>query len=55
MKQEYSIGQLAALSDCSVQLIRHYEGIIRPDRWDLIGGIIYLVGTGIILFVPRQS
>lgn len=27
MKQDYSIGQLATLSDCSVQLIRHYESI----------------------------
>jgi small multidrug resistance family-3 protein len=25
----------------------------RPDRWDLIGGAISLVGMGIIAFAPR--
>ena len=24
-----------------------------PDRWDLIGGLVCLVGAGIILFGPR--
>ncbi len=24
-----------------------------PDRWDLIGGLVCLVGAGIILFAPR--
>jgi small multidrug resistance family-3 protein len=24
-----------------------------PDRWDLIGGAVCLIGAGIILFVPR--
>jgi small multidrug resistance family-3 protein len=24
-----------------------------PDRWDLIGGAVCLVGAGIILFAPR--
>jgi small multidrug resistance family-3 protein len=28
------------------------EGI-RPDRWDLIGSIICLIGTAVILFGPR--
>jgi small multidrug resistance family-3 protein len=28
------------------------EGL-RPDRWDLIGGAISLVGAGIILWAPR--
>jgi len=28
------------------------EGV-RPDRWDLIGAAICLVGTGVILFGPR--
>lgn len=28
------------------------EGI-RPDRWDLIGAAVCLVGTAIILFGPR--
>jgi small multidrug resistance family-3 protein len=28
------------------------EGI-RPDRWDLVGAAICLVGTGVILFAPR--
>lgn len=26
----------------------------RPDRWDLIGAAICVVGTGIILFAPRH-
>ena len=30
------------------------EGI-RPDRWDLLGGAICLLGAGIILFAPRAS
>lgn len=25
----------------------------RPDRWDIIGGIVCLIGTAIILFGPR--
>ncbi|MFQ5716852.1 MAG: YnfA family protein [Nitrospinales bacterium] len=25
----------------------------RPDRWDVLGGIICLVGAGVILFGPR--
>lgn len=28
------------------------EGV-RPDRWDLIGAAICLVGAGVILFGPR--
>lgn len=27
----------------------------RPDRWDLIGGLVCLVGAGIILFGPRAN
>jgi small multidrug resistance family-3 protein len=27
----------------------------RPDRWDLIGGGVALVGAAIILFGPRES
>ncbi len=27
----------------------------RPDRFDLIGGTICLIGTGIILFAPRGA
>jgi len=30
------------------------EGM-RPDRWDLIGGAVCLVGTAIILFGPRAA
>ncbi|KQY51187.1 YnfA family protein [Lysobacter sp. Root494] len=30
------------------------EGI-RPDRWDVIGAGICLVGAGIILFAPRST
>jgi small multidrug resistance family-3 protein len=26
---------------------------IRPDRWDLLGGTVALVGMGIIMFSPR--
>lgn len=27
---------------------------ILPDRWDLIGGAVCLIGAGIILFAPRS-
>ena len=27
----------------------------RPDRWDLVGGGVALLGTAIILFGPRSS
>jgi small multidrug resistance family-3 protein len=30
------------------------EGV-RPDRWDVIGAAICLVGAGVILFGPRGS
>lgn len=26
----------------------------RPDRFDLLGGVIVLVGAGVILFAPRS-
>lgn len=29
------------------------EGI-RPDRWDLLGSLVCLAGTGLILFGPRH-
>jgi small multidrug resistance family-3 protein len=28
---------------------------IRPDRWDVIGAAVCLVGAGIILFGPRYA
>lgn len=27
----------------------------RPDRWDLLGGTVCLVGAGLILFGPRSA
>ena len=30
------------------------EGM-RPDRWDVIGGLVCLVGAGIIIFGPRAA
>jgi small multidrug resistance family-3 protein len=30
------------------------EGI-RPDRWDMIGALICIVGAAVILFGPRQT
>lgn len=30
------------------------EGV-RPDRWDLIGGAVALIGAAIILFGPRAG
>ncbi len=27
----------------------------RPDRWDLLGGAVCLVGAAIILFAPRPA
>jgi small multidrug resistance family-3 protein len=25
----------------------------RPDRWDVIGALICLVGVGVIMYAPR--
>lgn len=30
------------------------EGV-RPDRWDLIGGLICIAGAAVILYGPRQA
>ena len=30
------------------------EGV-RPDRWDILGAIICLVGAGVILLAPRSA
>ena len=30
-----------------------YEGV-RPDRWDLVGAMVCVLGAGLILFGPRQ-
>jgi small multidrug resistance family-3 protein len=27
----------------------------RPDRWDVIGALICLVGVGVIMYVPRGA
>jgi small multidrug resistance family-3 protein len=27
----------------------------RPDRWDLIGAAVCLVGVAVIMFAPRSS
>ncbi|WP_336081082.1 YnfA family protein [Nocardia sp. SSK8] len=27
----------------------------RPDRWDVIGALVCLVGVGIIMYVPRAA
>jgi small multidrug resistance family-3 protein len=27
----------------------------RPDRWDLMGGMICLIGAGVIIFGPRNA
>ncbi|GAN50237.1 small multidrug resistance family-3 protein [Methylobacterium sp. PvP062] len=27
----------------------------RPDRWDVVGGMICLLGSGLIIFAPRGS
>jgi small multidrug resistance family-3 protein len=38
----------------SIAWMRLVENV-RPDRWDLIGGAICLLGAGIILFGPRTT
>ena len=30
------------------------EGV-RPDRWDLVGGTVCVLGAAIILFGPRRA
>jgi small multidrug resistance family-3 protein len=27
----------------------------RPDRWDITGAIICLVGVGVIMYAPRRG
>lgn len=36
----------------SIAWARYFDGF-RPDRWDVIGGTIAMLGVGIILFWPR--
>jgi len=31
-----------------------YEGM-RPDRWDVIGGLVCLLGAAVILYGPRSA
>ena len=31
-----------------------YEGV-RPDRWDVAGGLVCLLGAGLILYGPRAA
>jgi small multidrug resistance family-3 protein len=38
----------------SLTWLRLVEGV-RPDRWDLIGATVCLVGAAIILFGPRYT
>ena len=38
----------------SIVWMRLVEGA-RPDRWDLLGGLVCLIGAGIILFAPRTN
>jgi small multidrug resistance family-3 protein len=28
---------------------------VRPDRFDIIGGVVVLVGVGIIMYAPRST
>ena len=36
----------------SITWARYFDGF-RPDRWDVVGGTIAMLGVGIILFWPR--
>jgi small multidrug resistance family-3 protein len=27
----------------------------RPDRWDVIGALICLIGVAVIMYAPRQA
>jgi small multidrug resistance family-3 protein len=27
---------------------------VQPDRWDLVGGLVAIIGMGIIMFGPRE-
>jgi small multidrug resistance family-3 protein len=44
-------GLYVAASLCWLWLI---EGL-RPDRWDLLGGLVCLAGAAIIVFAPRPA
>jgi small multidrug resistance family-3 protein len=44
-------GVYIAASLCWLWLV---EGV-RPDRWDVAGGAVCLVGAGLILFGPRDA
>ncbi|MES2339046.1 MAG: YnfA family protein [Pseudomonadota bacterium] len=37
---------------CSLGWLWGIEGV-RPDRWDVMGALVCLVGAGLILFGPR--
>jgi small multidrug resistance family-3 protein len=36
----------------SIAFMAGFEGI-RPDRWDMIGAALALLGAGVIFFAPR--
>jgi small multidrug resistance family-3 protein len=38
----------------SILWLRIIEGV-APDRWDVLGAVISLVGAGVILFGPRSA
>ena len=37
----------------SIAWARYFDGF-KPDRWDVVGGLIVLVGVVVILFWPRR-
>lgn len=56
-RQEFSFGKTYAVYGAvfilmSIAWAQYFDGF-RPDRLDLIGGLVVLVGVGIMLFWPR--
>ncbi|MEW1587926.1 hypothetical protein AB0283_21100 [Micromonospora vinacea] len=37
------------------RILAAHSGVLRPDRWDVVGAGICLVGVVLIMYVPRSA